>query len=168
MSGKVSFDASKPLVGRITDIEPKQAPASDKTAPKPAQDQLNVGSDRAALSKKISDAFDRREKANGIILARQTQLYVGWNPEKDVAYQQALKDKAAATAEIDKYRQTAPDLVKAEEERRSPTARATSFFKKLWTFFKPVPGPMGLPIPNFVKSFFDKVFRPAAPNVIQA
>lgn len=56
----------------------------------------------------------------------------------------------------------------AEEQKRTPVAKATSLLKKLWDFFKPVAGPMGLPIPSFIKSFFGKPFGQSNPKVAQA
>ena len=166
MSGQVAFDAGKPLVGRITDVEIKTPAVEVQPDPKIARDQVCVVGDRQALAQKIEDAFDKRSKAEALIFGRQMQAHIGWNPQNDVAYQQALKDKAAATAEIDKFRQCAPDLVAAEETRRSPAAKAKNVFQKLWDFFKPVPGPLGMPIPSFVKSFFNMLSK-VDPKVVQ-
>ncbi|MBM3266991.1 MAG: hypothetical protein FJZ01_05010 [Candidatus Sericytochromatia bacterium] len=99
------------------------------------------------LPARIKAAFDKRAGAQRIIFSRQIQLYVGWNPKTDVAYQQALKDRTAADHEISRYRAIAPGLVKAEERSRS----WGSFFGRLWEGFKSLwhIGPMGLPIPFF-------------------
>jgi hypothetical protein len=99
-------------------------------------DQVSIGGDRKTLEARIKAAFDKRDKAQAIITSRMMQLYVGWNSKNDAAYQQAIKDRAAANAEIDSYRKIAPDLVKAEEARRSWGGRINSFFSKLWGGFK--------------------------------
>ncbi len=116
--GQIAFDAALPKVGPIVDLVPPRDPKCPDPGPM-AKDSVAAGAGKQSLVEKIKAAFDKRAAAQRIITSKLTQLYVGWNPKSDVAYQNAVKDRTAADCDIDRFRNLAPDLVQAEERRRT-------------------------------------------------
>ncbi len=155
MSGSVSLDVTgaKPIQRIVDSVASDRRPPECPDPGPIARDALKLGDARATLADKIQAAFDKRAKAQRVITAKLAQMYVGWNPKTDAAYQQAVKDRLAADCDIDRYRSVAPDLVRLQEQARTWGKTFSGMVGQAWDAFKSIwhQGPMGIPIP-FIKT----------------